>query len=701
MPEQVAPMILGDGVVDLSGEVEARLAAESGGRRYRFLAKAIPQIVWTATRNGRIDSFNPRWSEYSGLSASQDDVRGWHRALHPDDVGRWREGWERARASGVVFEIDVRLRRADGTYRYHLARALPVVDRDGGIIKWLGTCTDIDDQKRAEGMLAFLAEVSSILASSLDDAATVAEVARMAVPHIADRCLIDVIQADGATRRLAVADPAEAPAWKVFRPEPPARGEAPRPTRAVRPELIDDVESHASRCECDHEHLGLLREQGPVSSAIQVPLAAHGRSLGLISLAMGESGRRYGPGDLTMVEDLARRVASAVDNARLFREARQARVEAEAANRAKDRFLAVLSHELRTPLTPILAEASAMLDDPRTPPALRPFVEMTHRNVELEARLIDDLLDLNRIGRGKLRLSRKTVDIHRAIRQALEICRPGLRAAGLTLEVELGAARYHAAVDPARFQQVIWNLLKNATKFTPEGGTVAVRTRDDGPRILIEVADTGIGIEPDALPLIFDAFEQGGAAVTRRFGGLGLGLAISRSLADAHGGSLRAASAGKGQGSTFTLGLPAVAAPAQRPEDAPPPAARPADSASLRILLVEDNADTLRVMSRLLAGRGHKVTTAADVASALRADQAGEFDLIVSDLGLPDGSGIDLMKILHARRPVPAIALSGFGMDDDLARSREAGFAAHLTKPVEFPDLEATIRRVLADRPVA
>jgi PAS domain S-box-containing protein len=434
-------------------ESEARLAGVT------LLAEAIPQIVWTARDDGRIDYFNGRWIEHTGLSPADSLGGEWSRAIHPEDrdpcIGRWAASV----ASGEIFECEYRLMGADGAHRWFLGRAELVREESGRIIKWFGTCTDIDDQKRAEGMLAFLAEVSSILASSLEDAATVARVLEMAVPQVADSCLIDVVQADGATRRLAVATgagPAEGPsAWKVFHPEPPP---APGAARAFRPELIAEMALHAADPAREPEHLALLRAQG-ATSAILVPLAAHGRSLGFLSFAMTGSGRRYGPGDLALIEDMARRVAMAVENARLFREARQARLEAEAANRAKDRFLAVLSHELRTPLTPVLAEVSAMIADPATPAPFRPFLEMTHRNVELEARLIDDLLDLNRIGRGKLRLARKVVDIHRAIRQALEICRPGIRSAGLTLEVDLGASQHHAAVDPARFQQVIWNLI--------------------------------------------------------------------------------------------------------------------------------------------------------------------------------------------------------------------------------------------------
>ncbi len=676
----------------------AREAADADGRRYRFLAKAIPQIIWTAEPDGKLDSFNPRWAEYTGLPARQERDRGWHRSLHPEDVRRWLQGWERARMKGERLELDLRLLRRDGSFRWHLARALPVRDRTGRILKWMGTCTDIDDQKRAEGMLGFLAEVSTVLASSLDYETTLAAVARMAVPHVADWCVIDMLEPDGTTRRLAVAhrDPAQVElGWELGRRYPAAGGEALAPARVLRTgrsevvPLIDDALRDASAVDADH--LALLRSEGSISS-IAAALAARGRILGLITFRMAESGRRYSEADIPLVEDLARRAALAVDNARLYREARQAREEAEAANLAKDRFLAVLSHELRTPLTPVLAEVSALLDDPATPEAFRPVLEMTRRNVDLQARLIDDLLDLSRIAQGKLPLRREVVDAHLLISRALEICRAGIDEARLDLVVDLRATRHHVEADPARLQQVVWNLIKNATKFTPAGGVVAVRTVDVGEALAIEVADSGMGIATDVLSRIFDAFDQGDTTVTRRFGGLGLGLAISRGLAEAHGGRLIAASPGPSLGATFTLELPAVAAPAFAA--AVPTATEPGRPGSLRLLLVEDNADTLRVMGRLLRGRGHQVATAASIAEAVGLADSGPFDLLISDLGLPDGSGLDLLRRLRTPPTVGAIALSGHGMDDDIRRSREAGFAEHLIKPVDFRTLEAAIARV-------
>ncbi len=375
----------------------------------------------------------------------------------------------------------------------------------------------------------------------------------------------------------------------------------------------------------------------------------------------------------------------------------------QAANNAKDQFLAVLSHELRTPLTPVLIGVTELLEDPATPVSIRSFLEVARRNVELEARLIDDLLDVTRISQGKLRLDREVVDAHALIRQAIEICRGEIIASGVELVVDLAAVDHHVDGDPARIQQIAWNLIKNAAKFTPEAGRIEVRsgsTRDEGAasgRLTLTVADTGVGIDPAALPGIFNAFEQGGAAITRQFGGLGLGLAISRSLAEGHGGGLLAASPGKGLGATFTLELPTVPAPGAIATGPAMPPAEDRRGRPLNLLLVEDNADTLRVMARLLHRRGYRVATASTVAQALEvARSEGAFDLVISDVGLPDGSGLDLMRRILDLGPARGVALSGFGTEDDRRRSREAGFLDHLVKPVDFARLESTLRAISA-----
>ena len=373
---------------------------------------------------------------------------------------------------------------------------------------------------------------------------------------------------------------------------------------------------------------------------------------------------------------------------------------AESATQAKDRFLAMLSHELRTPLTPALAAASMLQSDPQLPLEARQDVEMIRRNIELEVRLIDDLLDLTRISKGKIEFRFETENVHQLLHGAIDICRDEVAEKGLTLQTDFRARRSHVAADGARLRQVFWNLLKNAVKFTPAGGQVTLRTTDgaDGT-LVVEVVDTGAGMEPDVLPHVFDAFQQGGPSVTRSFGGLGLGLAISKALVEAHRGTIEARSDGRDRGATFRMEFPTVAAP---PQVAPALDQSPShghalvghNGRRLEILLVEDHRDTARVLKRLLDGSGHHVRTAETVHAALAAADAEPVDIVVSDLGLPDGTGFELMRQLVQRHHLKGIALSGFGTDQDVARSREAGFACHLTKPVDFHRLEEAIERV-------
>jgi CheY-like chemotaxis protein len=299
-------------------------------------------------------------------------------------------------------------------------------------------------------------------------------------------------------------------------------------------------------------------------------------------------------------------------------------------------------------------------------------------------------------------LDRQLVNAHSLIEQTLAICRDDIAAGHIKLDLDFSAAEHHVLGDPARLQQILWNLIKNAVKFTPPAGRLSIRTRnEDAPdessrcRLIVDVCDTGIGIEPELLPKVFHAFEQGQHINTRQFGGLGLGLAISQSLAKMHGGRLNAISAGKGQGATFTLDLET----SPRPVGVPPataPTDRFALSSNVRILLVEDNADTLNVLARLLRRLGYRVTTASSVSAALEATSGTDYDVVISDLGLPDGSGLDVMRNIQNQGTTKGIALSGYGMDEDKLRSQEAGFVAHLTKPVDFQKLEEMIQKVVS-----
>ncbi|MES2597721.1 MAG: PAS domain S-box protein [Verrucomicrobiota bacterium] len=390
-----------------------------------------------------------------------------------------------------------------------------------------------------------------------------------------------------------------------------------------------------------------------------------------------------------------------------------AKESAEAASRAKDKFLAQLSHELRTPLTPVLMTAAALSEDPSLAPETREQLAMIQRNVALEARLIDDLLDLTRITHGKLTLHSESCDACRLIGLAVDIVRDEARQKRIHVTVDLLAEPLTIQGDPARLQQVIWNLLRNAVKFTSPGGLVRLTSRLGEPlagrsepaSLWIEISDTGIGFSSASASRLFEPFEQGDVAGDQRFPGLGLGLAIARAIIDMHHGTITAASPGPGKGATFTVALPigvglgastgvagvTGAAPSRREDPSDPSSEQP-----MRILLVDDHQTTRDVLARLLRRAGHDVITAEDVSHALAAAGRAKFDVVVSDIGLPDGTGFDLMMELRARHGLRGIALSGYGTDEDLLDSASSGFVEHLVKPVTIQQVRQALRRFAA-----
>ena len=379
------------------------------------------------------------------------------------------------------------------------------------------------------------------------------------------------------------------------------------------------------------------------------------------------------------------------------------RQELIGANAAKDQFLALLSHELRNPLSPVIAMVGELEANVPDSAQVREALEVIRRNVELEARLIDDLLDVTRIAKGKLQLSFETVCVHEILHRAYEICREDIAAKSLEVEFRLRAADSYVEGDPARLQQVFWNLIKNGVKFTPEKGRTIIETLNPAPeRILIRITDTGIGIEPEKIDKIFNAFEQGQISITRRFGGLGLGLAISQALIDAHGGQIRVESAGKDRGATFSVELKTVSTPAggdgERAGEGH--AGKLERGAALprhrRVLIVDDHQDTCIGMKRMLERRGYEITVAYSAEQAAEKVRSEDFDLLISDIGLPDRSGYDLMREVRSTKPLPGIALSGFGTEQDVNEARDAGFSEHLTKPINFEQLEKAIQNLLA-----
>jgi signal transduction histidine kinase len=406
-------------------------------------------------------------------------------------------------------------------------------------------------------------------------------------------------------------------------------------------------------------------------------------------LMLAERAARFGLEELN--RELERRVEERTA------ELRRANNELAEANRAKDVFLATLSHELRTPLTPILGWVNLLRAGGAADASmLTQGLDAVERNARLQARLVDDLLDISRIVSGKLRIEWEPVNLCAVVELAVETVRAEADARGIELVIDLPDCPVVVQGAPVRLQQVVWNLLSNAVKFTPRAGRVRVQARSEGDEARVEVSDTGVGIEPEFLPHVFDRFRQADGSTTRQFGGLGLGLAIVRALVELHGGWVRAESEGLERGARFTFGLPRAVASRERDELVEDAEAEPA---SLPVLVVDDSSETVELLQLLFTRRGYDVIGAGSAAEAVRRVRVKRPSIIISDISMPGVDGYTLLAELR-RMPglerVPAIALTGHAMDEDRARALAAGFAVHIAKPVDPDELLRVVRRLTA-----
>jgi signal transduction histidine kinase/CheY-like chemotaxis protein len=574
-----------------------------------------------------------------------------------------------------------------------------------GLIAWL-----VERSRRAEASLRwntaaqrFLAEASGTLSSSLDYERTLGALTRLAVPHFADWCAVDVLGEDGDLKRLAVAhvDPGKVDLAHELHQRYPSDPQAAqgvfRVIRTGESELYRDIpDTLLVAVARDDEHLRILRDLG-LRSAVIVPLLARGRTLGAMTFVNAESSRRYGPAELALAEDLGRRAGTAVDNARLYRDARHA-------VRIRDEFLATLSHELRTPLNAVLGWARLLRSGRLDELMMERGLETIERNSRAQAQLIEDLLDVSRIIAGKLHLAVRPVSLVGIGQAVVESLRPAIDAKGLRVECRFGHGPGVVTGDPARLQQVIWNLVSNAIKFTNRGGRVTLSIDQRASHLELEVSDTGIGIDRGFLPYVFDRFRQADATSTRAHGGLGLGLAITRHLVEMHGGTITAESPGPDQGATFTVRLPIAAVRLTTSETTTtdgillglPDVDDTPRLDGLRVLVVDDDPDARELIVTVLGRRGAATRAVSSAAEALEAVSVDPPDVLVTDIGMPGEDGFSLIRKIRALPAahggeVPAVALTAYARPDDRTRALLAGFQLHIPKPVEPAELIAAV----------
>lgn len=713
---------------------------ESERLRQNNLVANVPGVVWEAWGEPdqsaqRIDFVSDHVEKMLGYSVDQwlSTPNFWLTIVHPEDTQRAAQEAAAIFASRKGGISRFRWLASDGRVVWVEAQSVVVCDDHENPIGLRGVTMDITERKRAEDSQRFLAEASGLLASSLDYETTLASVAKLAVPMLADWCTVYIMEeSTGGLRQVAIAhsNPAKVKAAqdlsRRYPPDPSAPIGVPNVMRTGRPEFYPHIDQQRLELASKSPELAeILRKEG-LRSGMIVPLVARNRTLGTITLLTAESGRVYDRIDLALAEDLAHRIALAVDNARLYREAQAAliaredalglrdellerehaaRQEAETANRAKDEFLATVSHELRTPLNAILGWAHMLRANNLDQSTQSRALETIERNAKSQAQLIEDILDVSRIVTGKLRLDVRPVELAPVLESAIDSVRPAADAKDIRIEAILDPRAGPVSGDANRLQQIVWNLVANAVKFTGKGGRVQVRLERVRSRVEIIVSDTGQGITVEFLPYVFDRFRQADATSTRRYGGLGLGLAIVRHLTEMHGGVVAAASPGEGLGATFTVKLPVIAVHSDElSSDRAHPASGgsvsalpPSNLYGVKVLVVDDEPDT-REMLRVMVGQfGASVKICSSSAEALNLLKDWEPDVIVSDIEMPDEDGYEFIrKVRRAEaktgaRLIPAVALTAYARFEDRVRALSAGYQMHIAKPAEPAELAIVI----------
>lgn len=734
------------GMIGVVQDITIRKMAEDALRQseevLRALANTIPQLAWIADASGATVWFNERWYEYTGTTPEEATGWGWQKMHDPAVLPSVLEHWEESVRTGAPFEMEFPIRGADGAFRWFLSRMVAVRDHEGRVVRWFGTNTDVDQVKRAERALRDESDVLELLNSTGTILASTRELRPLL--QVATNAACGVCAArfgafyyygdghgdergDGTLFSLTTLSGSTTAAFQTLG-EPRANalfGPGLRKQGLVR---VDDIASD-ERYARSAPQFGLADGHPAVRSYMSVPVVARsGELLGTMFFGHPEPSV-FNERSERIVSGIAAQAAIALDNTRLYEATRraaeerklllenerEAREEAERTSQMKDEFLATLSHELRTPLSAILGWSQVLRRGNRGQADLERGLTTIERNARAQAQLIEDLLDMSRITSGKVLLDMQILAPASFIDAAIETVRPALDAKNIQLERCYDPQVAMVAGDPGRLQQVVWNLLSNAIKFTPRDGKVVVEISQREDQVAIAVRDNGIGIRADFITHVFERFRQADASMTRRHGGLGLGLSIVRHLVEQHGGTVRAESAGEGLGASFTIELPAakaMQAQARRtgtPLAAPPPAPAPTepqaqeatrDLAGLSVLVVDDDRDSRELIARILTDCQARVRTASGARAGYDLLRDELPDLLISDLGMPEVDGLEFLSWVR-RLPrdagglTPAIALTAFARSEDRLKALEAGFSAHISKPVEASELIAAIGMVV------
>jgi PAS domain S-box-containing protein len=678
---------------------QANAALSASEERLRLALEAGHMGTWEWNLRDNQVIWSPGLEAIHGLAPGSfaGTFEAYQHDLHPEDRAYVLGSITQAVEKGTEHHLEYRILWPDSGVHWIEARGKVYQDESGRPLRMMGVCTDIDERKHAEKTVRFLADASAALATLVDYGSTLQKVAALAVPFFADWCAVDMLEANGILRRLAVAhlDPAKVrlahQLHERYPPDPAAPQGVWKILRTGQSEFISDIpDALLVETVKDEELLRILRELG-LKSYIGVPLTVRGKTIGVVTFIAAESGRRYDDKDLAVAEDLAHRATVAIENARLYREVTEA-------DRRKSEFLATLAHELRNPLAPLRngLQVLRLASEPEVKEQTR---QMMERQLGQLVRLVDDLLDISRISRNKLELRKAPISLTSVVENAVETARPVIDSRGHTLTVTLPPQPVYLDADLTRLAQVFWNLLHNSAKYTNPGGRIELSAQCLGSEVVVTVRDNGIGIPAEALPGLFTLFSQVDTSLDRSQGGLGIGLALVKGLVKMHGGTVEAQSPGAGKGSAFVVRLPVVPDAGQKRET--PAADSKPGHVRRRVLVVDDNRDAAASLTMMLALVGHDTRTAHDGLEAVELAEAFRPEVILLDIGLPKLNGYDACRRIREQpwgRDLFIVAVTGWGQEEDRHHSRDAGFDQHLVKPVDFAKLEKLLAQLKSAR---